>query len=146
MGELQKKLAILEQLLHDEGLEIENLKMKNERQERQLAQLNLTIDQQEKELETKNEECLQLQHDLHKAEDEKKQLLFDLEAFSGIDQKWQNELHKLSIEHELRGDQITHAIAELQESLEARMPAKRRKKSELPEPKKKRGKLELNLC
>lgn len=146
MEELQKKLAILEQLLQDEGLEIESQKIKNERLERQLAQLNLTIDQQERELETKNEECLQLQQDLLKVEDEKKQLLFDLETFSKIDEKWQNELHKVSIEHELRGDQITHAIAELQESLEARMPAKRRKKSEIPEPKKKRGKLELNLC
>lgn len=146
MEELQKKVVILEQLLQDEGLEIENQKMKNERLERQLAQLNLTIDQQERELETKNEECLQLQQELLKAEDERKQLLYDLEVVSKIDEKWQNELHKVSIEHELRGDQITHAIAGLQESLEARVPAMRRKKSEIPEPKKKRGKLELNLC
>jgi len=39
----------------------------------------------------------------------------------------QKSIIDLSIEHELRGDQLTQAIAELKESMEQRMPIKRKK-------------------
>ena len=147
MEELQKKIAVLEQLLEDEGMEIEHKKIVIERLERQLGQLQLINNELEKELNAKNEQCLELEHEITTLQNTKQQLLVDLNQMGKIDDKWQKQINDLSIEHELRYDQVTHAVAELQESLEARMPAKRRKKSEIPAPKKKEKKnLELNLC
>lgn len=125
-----------------------------------IAQKYFGVDEGREEIECKDHEILQLRVlveekclDLYNVnadlEDAKKTIVALNEKIVKLRKALdiQQSIDKLSIEHELRGDQLTFAFSELKESLESRMPVKRQVKKDTKhiDVSKKKKKIELNL-